>query len=352
MSIIEKAINKLESERGRDALLSPSAPENDKHVEEPIQAGIGEPEGHDFIGKQATTGDEKATSLSQPDEKTVDVTESATTSYKADIPIGSNAPIHVLPVQEMAEKGMIVPQRPRSQIADEYRTIKRPLLQNIDKKGASIVENANLIMVTSALPGEGKTFSAINLAMSIATEQDKTVLLVDADVTKASAAAALGIPDDSPGLIDLLEDEDKTFSDVLVHTSIPKLRILPAGRLHEHATELLASENMKKLMHELSARYPDRVIIFDSPPLLITTEASVLASLVGQVVFVVAAEQSSQSAVEEAVEHIGGDKVVGLVLNKVKKNPLSRHGYGYGYGYGYGEGVRRSRHYQPPNEEG
>ncbi|NHO64699.1 polysaccharide biosynthesis tyrosine autokinase [Aestuariicella hydrocarbonica] len=238
----------------------------------------------------------------------------------------------------MTEKGIVTPQKPGSHIADEFRAIKRPILMNIDQQGASIVQNANLIMVTSALPGEGKTFSAINLAMSLASEQDRTVLLVDADVTKANAALELGINDDSPGLIDYLEGAEKDLSNVLIQTSIPKLKVLPAGHLHENATELLASENMKRLMQELSDRYSDRVIVFDSPPLLITTEAAVLANLVGQVVFVVASEQSSKEAVEDAIEYIGNDKIIGLLLNKVRKSPLSKIGYGYGYGYGYGQG--------------
>lgn len=348
MSIIEKAISKLESEKGRDALLNAPPPGAGSQSEKKAESFSPEDRVSDEPGINSTEP-----SASQPErpEKTFKTVEEDPSLHKSDLAESTHRVIHHLPVDEMLAKGMIVPLRPRSQIADEYRTIKRPLLQNIDKKGATIVDNANLIMVTSALPGEGKTFSAINLAMSIASEQDKTVLLVDADVTKASAATTLGIPDDSPGLIDLLEDGSMKFSDVLIHTDIPKLRVLPAGSLHEHATELLASDNMKRLMGELSVRYPDRVIIFDSPPLLITTEASVLASLVGQVVFVVAAEQSAQSAVEEAIEHIADDKVIGLVLNKTRKNPLSKHGYGYGYGYGYGEGARRSRHYHASKDE-
>lgn len=351
MSIIEKAINKLESEKGRDALLtSPEAAVRPGVALEPpvYCATDSAPLVLDEPASVARTEPEAETELAQPEG----VTEVVQLPQPDELRTGR---IHVLPLEAMDQQGMITPIRPRSLIADEFRAIKRPLLMNIEQKGASAVENANLIMVTSALPGEGKTFSAINLAMSMATEQDRTVLLVDADVTKASAAHALGIDDDSPGLIDLLEDDSKEFGDVLIHTSIPKLRILPAGHLHEHATELLASEKMKNLVRELALRYPDRVIIFDSPPLLITTEASVLASHVGQVVFVVASQQSSQDAVTEAIEHLGDDKIIGLVLNKVRNNPLSKHGYGYGYGYGngygYGEGARRERHYKESEKE-
>ncbi len=128
-----------------------------------------------------------------------------------------------------------------------------------------MVKSPNLIMVTSALPGEGKTFSAINLAISMAMEQDKTVLFVDADVAKASAGRLLGVPKGSRGLIDVLE-HGVSLREVLYHTNIPKLRVLPAGSAHERATELLASEGMRALMSDLSRRYADRVIVFDSPP--------------------------------------------------------------------------------------
>ncbi|MBR9912432.1 MAG: tyrosine-protein kinase family protein [Gammaproteobacteria bacterium] len=270
--------------------------------------------------------------------------------YKAPVEniIGKTGRItHTVPLAELEKLGMVSPNFPRNRIAEEYRTIKRPLLMNIEAKGASAVKNANLIMVTSSLSGEGKTFSAVNLAISMAMEQDRTVLLVDADVTKASAARLLGIPDDRPGLSDVLEGSVKKFSDVLVHTNIPKLRVLPAGTLHEHATELLASENMKLLMRDMAERYPDRVIIFDSPPLLMTSEASVLANHMGQIMFVVAAEESAHEAAKEALGQLGKDKIVGLVLNKARANPFLGQGYGYGYrygygyGYGYGDGVRK-----------
>lgn len=234
----------------------------------------------------------------------------------------------------LASRGMITPDSPRSYIAEEYRSIKRPLLLNMAGKGAAVIKHPNLIMVTSALQGEGKTFSAVNLAMSIAMEQDKTVLLVDADISKASAARLLGVPDSSPGLIDVLEDESLHIGDVILQTNIPNLRIVPAGRGHERATELLASQSMFRVTEELAQRYADRVVIFDSPPLLLTNEARVLASLVGQVVFVVASEKTSQRAIAEALEHLSDDAVVGLVLNKTKHAFTGKYGYGYGYGYG------------------
>ncbi len=239
-----------------------------------------------------------------------------------------------LPLARINSLGMVSPDLPRSQVAEEFRVIKRPLLMNIMGEGATVVDSANLILVTSALPGEGKTFSAINLAMSIAMEQDKTVLFVDADVSKATATHFLGIPDDQMGLIDVLQNDDIAIGDVLLHTNIPNLRVLPAGHAHDRPTELLASDRMRRVMDELSKRYSDRVIVFDSPPLLQTTEAAVLTSLVGQIVMVVAANQTQQDAVLGAIQHIKDDKVIGMVLNKFTGKGVGQYGYGYGYGYG------------------
>ena len=146
----------------------------------------------------------------------------------------------VLPIKELEAKGFVSPYKPRSYIAEEYRAIKRPLLQNIDTNMAQGADHANLIMVTSSFEGEGKTFSAINLMLSISIEKDKTVLFVDADMAKASAGNLLGIPDDTPGLIDVLEDENIGIEDVLLNTDLPNVRIIPVGIAHERSTELLA----------------------------------------------------------------------------------------------------------------
>jgi protein-tyrosine kinase len=243
-----------------------------------------------------------------------------------------------LPLISLADKGLVTPFAPRSRVAEEFRAIKRPLLRNIEGGGTPPIENANLIMVTSALQGDGKTFTALNLAMSTAMEQDKTVLFVDADVAKATAGGLLGVPAERPGLIDVLEGKGVTLADVILNTSIENLRILPAGNIHERSTELLAGRNMQQLMLEMSNRYSDRVIIFDSPPLLLTTEASVLASFMGQIAFVVSAGETPRDAVTKALEHIGDDKIIGMILNKTHYRRNGLLGYGYGYGYAYGQG--------------
>jgi len=248
-----------------------------------------------------------------------------------------------LPLSKLESQGLLSPGSPRSQIAEEYRGIKRPLLMNIDGQGAEQLDDANLIMVTSSFQGEGKTFSAINLMLSISMEKDKTVLFVDADIAKASAGKMLGISDNAPGLIDVLESQCIGVEDVILPTNISNVKIIPAGKVNEHSTELLASERMQSLMKELSMRYPDRIIIFDSPPFLQTSEASVLANFMGQIMFVVESETTSPDIVLQAVSRIGEDKVIGLVLNKTRQYPWDRHLHGYGYGYGYGYGSEESR---------
>jgi len=241
----------------------------------------------------------------------------------------------------LERNGIIIPTSPRSQLADQFRVIKRPLIKNAMGKGASEIANGNLLMVTSALPGEGKTFTSINLAMSIASELDNTVMLVDADVARPSVMRMLGLPH-GPGLLDLVLDDARDLSDVLLKTNINKLTILPSGTPHPRATELLASDAMTKLLEEMASRYPDRIIVFDSPPLLITTESRVLATHMGQVVVVVHAGKTLQSEVKQAIDTIDSCPVKMLVLNR--SSSLFKGGYGYGYGYagGYGYGQEQA----------
>ena len=232
-------------------------------------------------------------------------------------------------LQRLREGGMIAPDGDKTPLAEEFRVIKRPLLKNAFGNGASI-RNGNLIMVTSAFPREGKSFCAINLAMSIAMERDRTVLLVDADVARPSIPQKFGIAPDV-GLMDVLLDSHVGLSDAIVRTNVNKLALLPAGRPHRQATELLASEAMANLLSELSERYSDRIVIFDSPPLLVTTEARTLAANMGQIVMVVESDNTTHEALREALATIESCDVVGMVLNKGRRsNPGDSYGY-YGY---------------------
>ena len=240
-----------------------------------------------------------------------------------------------LDLERLRDAGLVDPKSSKSnRTTEEFRRIKRPLLMHIRGEGATVVDNANLIMVTSALPGEGKTFTSINLAMSIAMEMDKTVLLIDADVAKPDVTGRLGVEAEK-GLIDVLQDDGLTLPEVLLRTDIPTLTLLPSGSRHVHSTELLASERMRQLMLELANRYPDRIIIIDSPPLLLTSEARVLAGLVGQIVLVTEESRTPQHAVKEAVDLLDENEIVGIVMNKGTHRKDSEGYGGYGY-YPYG----------------
>jgi len=238
-----------------------------------------------------------------------------------------------LDLEAMAIAGIITPNAPRSQTGDQYRVIKRPLISNARGKGVAILNHGNLIMVTSSLAGEGKSYTSVNLAMSIAAELDNTVMLVDADVARPSVLKMLGLPP-SPGLLDLLEGK-ADMSSVLLKTNIDKLTILPSGTPHGRATELLASEAMRLLLEDMAERYSDRIIIFDSPPLLLTTEARVLATQMGQIVMVVQADKTLRSDVIHALSTIEACPVRMLLLNKSQAESIGGYGYGYGYGYGH-----------------
>lgn len=234
----------------------------------------------------------------------------------------------------LALAGFVTPNAPRSATTDQFRVIKRPLLDNATGKGASVVANGNLIMVTSSLPGEGKTFTAINLAMSLAMELNHTVMLVDADVARQSVMQTLGLAP-APGLLDLLLDDKIGLTDVLLRTNIDNFTLLPTGLPNPRATELLASDAMVALLNDMGKRYSDRIIVFDSPPLLLTTEARVLASHMGQVVIVVQAEKTLQSQVQDALSTIEACPIRLMVLNQARSRGLGAYGYGYGHGYGY-----------------
>lgn len=240
------------------------------------------------------------------------------------------SPAGMINLARLKQAGMITPDGERSTIAEEYRQIKRPLIMNAFNQGVAPVKNGNLIMVTSSLPGEGKSFSSVNLAMSIAMEMDHTVLLVDADVAKPSVPGLLGLKADR-GLMDLLLDESLQLADVLIKTNVEKLTLLPAGRGHRYSTELLASVAMRRLIEEMGQRYSDRIIIFDSPPLLATSEARVLASYMGQIVVVVEAQKTTHEALREALKHLEHCDIVGMLLNKGNYLPGNSY-YGSYYG--------------------
>jgi len=240
---------------------------------------------------------------------------------------GTPRPHAEIDLARLAKLGFLTPNSPKSQLADEFRVVKRPIIRNALDKNGSKTRRRNLVMVTSALPAEGKTFTAVNLAMSVATEFDNTVLLVDGDVAHPGLPQLLNIPND-PGLLDLLTRDGLDVADALVKTNVEKLSVLPAGSRQRRATELLASEQMVNLLTEIASRYSDRIIIFDSPPLLATTEARVLASHMGQIIMVVAADTTTQRAVNHALSTIESCEIVLMMLNKARQTEVGSY-YGY-----------------------
>lgn len=245
--------------------------------------------------------------------------------------VGSASPNYFeLDLVKLAKNGFVTPDSPRSRIADEFRIVKRPLIANAAGKRSTPIKNGNLIMVTSAVPGEGKTFSAINLAMSLAMELDQTVLLVDADVARPTLPRILGLPS-GKGLLDALQSKSVDLSDSLIQTNVEKLTLLTSGTQNAHATELIASDTMVQLLDAMVARDPERIVIFDSPPLLVTTESRVLATHVGQIVFVVQAETTLQSDVKKALATIDACPVKMILLNQARSVAQGAYGYGYGY---------------------
>lgn len=255
-----------------------------------------------------------------PAAPVVETTQEAAPAAKSPAPIS---------LQEL-QKGFVSNQG-RNIINEEFRAIKRKVLSNAFGPLSKTLTNSNIIMVTSPNPNEGKTFTAINLALSIALEQDKTVLLVDADVLRPSVMKTINQPFEN-GLMEYLLGDVDDLSQVIHHTSLDTLRIIPAGKTHHLSTELLASEKMLETVNDFANRYSDRVVIFDTPPLLGINETAILANLAGQAVVVVHEGKTSLTRVSQAVDQLNPNMAKGFVINKAKKPADDGTYYGYYYG--------------------
>lgn len=317
MSLIEQAAKRLEQLRQAGVELPNGEPEQGLEL-----SASSSPQKRETVAPAMAPNHHQATQ----DHSRSPAIDSEKTSYNS----GNRVELNL---EAISASGLLVPNAARSELADEYRVIKRPLIANAMGRSGAQIDYGNLIMVTSALPGEGKSFSAINLAISIAMELDNTVMLVDADVARPSILNMLGLSP-APGLLDVVDRGSVDISGVLLRTNIDKLSILPSGTQHPRATELLASDAMIKLLDDMSRRYSDRIIIFDSPPLLLTTEARALATHMGQIVIVVNAENTTQAAVKEAIATIEACPVKMMLLNQARQAGSGTYGYGYGYGYG------------------
>lgn len=243
-------------------------------------------------------------------------------------------PVAMIDRERMRESAFIVPDGPVTSISEEFRIVKRRLLASIQAEvNAGLGAAAQRILICSAQPNEGKTYNAINLALSIATEQDHDVLLVDADFAKPSILSSLGI-EGQRGLMDALADADVAVEDCIIPTDIRGLSVLPAGRQTNTDSEYLASARTQDVLARLTEGHPGRIVIFDSPPLLAASPAATLAQYVGHALMVVRADVTSERSLRDALGLISGCNQIQLLLNGVKFSPSGRS---FGSYYGYGE---------------
>ena len=307
-STIERMVRRMEAEqaeaRPQDAAAAAPAMQPDQGLPLPRYAA---PD-----SASMRTGPDGATDLDVRREPVLDLGELQDSDARDD---ARRARRLAIDLKRVAAAGVLTPDAVESRLANELRVIKRPIVNNCGGKSASRVSNANRVMVTSSSPGEGKSFLSANLAMSIAMEKDSTVLLIEADTARPALSALFGLPS-TPGLLDLLANPGQDVASALIRTDVPKLAFMPAGTRHQNSNELLASERMERLVDELANRYPDRILIFDSPPLMFSAEARVLARYMGQIVVVVESEKTTHSMLNQALAMVEECPIVLLALNK------------------------------------
>ncbi len=297
MSLVEQALKKMQEASHRAAGAQPAAPAPAGRVLHPDAGGASRP--GDTVSHRGI------------------VTAAPAVTVSIDFPA-------------LRAAGLLAPEHQERQLARQYRQIKRPLVANAIGRGAQRLPDGHLIMLASAMPGEGKTFTAINLALSMSIEKDVHVLLVDADVAKPHISRLFGLSE-MPGLLDLLRDPRLQVESVILPTDVPNLSLLPAGTRSEQATELLASARMAEVVRTIGRNDDQRIVIFDSPPLLLTTESHALTQVAGQIVVVVRAGATSHQTLLDAISYLGGHTAVSLVLNQsVASTPAGNYYYGYG----------------------
>lgn len=253
------------------------------------------------------------------------------------------AEIMKIDVDSLVDAGLYPRAEHRERVAQEFRRIKRPVINLAFGNGHPESENANLVMMASAMPKSGKTWCSINLAASIARERDIGAVLVDADILKPNISRALGL-EERLGLIDHLLDPAISIDRIIVPTDFHDVVVIPAGQQHDEATELLASRRMQEFVATLSERFRSRLIVVDTPPLLLTNEARELAEHMGQIVMVIEAGVSTQESVSQALDSLNRTRPINAILNKARGEFSGYYGSaGYGYssaprqGYGHEE---------------
>lgn len=241
----------------------------------------------------------------------------------------ASRPMLELEFSKLRQLGILPPLEDERRMMAEYRAIKRRLLAPLSQRSATPLPRGNVIMVASAVPAEGKTFTSFNLAMSLSTEQDWTIVLLDADSARQHLTNSLGMAR-QPGLLDVLRDPTQSLVDVMHRTSVPNLNFVPAGSSSENATELMASARMAGVVQELLRSNPRTILLFDSSPVLPTPESRALADAVGQIVLVVKAESTPRSDVEDAIKILGEGHKIGVVLNQFQGSSQAEYYGTYG----------------------
>jgi exopolysaccharide/PEP-CTERM locus tyrosine autokinase len=227
----------------------------------------------------------------------------------------------------LRESGFIEPDAPGSGLAEEFRIVKRQLLLDLGESARS-----RTILVCSARPDEGKTFCAVNLALSLAAEREREVLLIDADFPKPEILSILGL-EGGAGLVDALADPSVDAESLVIRTDVEGLSVLPAGRHVANVTELLASERTRDVLDRLAEANPRRILLFDAPPALLASPASVLAAHAGQLLLVVRADQTTEADLREAAALLSACSDIRLLLNGAGFAATGRR-FGSYYGYG------------------
>jgi Mrp family chromosome partitioning ATPase len=247
-------------------------------------------------------------------------------------PVRFREVFHPVDRKHLRDQGMIVPEGSVTALMEEFRIVKRQLLaQAADLRRSGGGPAAQRVLICSPLPGEGKTYTAVNLALAVAAEKETEVVLVDADFAKPSVLSTLGLPG-GPGLMDALIDPAIDVADCVIGTDVPGLWVLPAGHATNSDTEHLASSRTRAVLDRLTQGAPNRVVIFDSPPALAASPAAELAKYSGQALVVARADRTGQSALEDAISLLSACPNVQLLLNAVHFSPSGRR-FGSYYGY-------------------
>lgn len=321
MSSIERAMDKiLEGDKAPEE-VTPAAAVPSVGTEPAVAAAVAAP--------PVSQAEVVARPAELPPVPVAQATPQAAPAPRAPSVIPASDRVVALDFARLSAAGFLTPNQTTTRQSEEYQQIKRRLLNNMANGVQSDGRASNLILITSSVPSEGKTFTSVNLAISIAMEVDHTVLLIDTDIMKRDTSRVLGVSD-RKGLFDLLANPELRLEDLLVRTSMKNLVLLPVGTPRDGSTELLASMRMRELTKEIATRYHDRVVLFDSPPVLATTTAAALAPLVGQLVLVAEAGSTKQETIKETLQRLDRVTITGVILNKSKQVATASYDY-YGY---------------------